>query len=250
MEKIKIISLSVANLSFAEQISQICRWAKTKASKVVCCANVHMVIEAYRDQEFSKQLEQADLITADGMPLVWYTKKRAGIALERVAGMDLLPALCQQAAKENLKLFFVGSTQEVLLLIKQRLSNDYPQLQLVGLLAPPFRALSLQEETELVEKINASGAELVFVSFGCPKQEKWMLRNRNKIKAVMVGVGGAFPVFAGKQKRAPLWMQKIGLEWLYRLMKEPRRLLRRYLVTNLYFIWLVIAEALGLLKTY
>jgi len=249
MQKIKIISLSVANLSFAEQVSQICQWALAKASKVVCCANVHMVVEAYKDKEFSKQLEKADLITPDGMPLVWYTRKRAGVVLERVAGMDLLPALCQQAVEKSLKIFFLGSTEEILMAIKRRLTKDYPRIQLAGLLAPPFRSLSLQEEAELIKRINASGAELVFVSFGCPKQEKWMLRNKNKIKAVMVGVGGAFSVFAGKQKRAPLWMQKNGLEWLYRLIKEPRRLLMRYLVTNMYFIWLITAETLGLLKT-
>ncbi len=201
-----------------------------------------MTIEAWRSSEFKAIVDGADLVTLDGMPLVKSLNLLYGIKQERVAGMDLMPGLISKAAQKNLSIFFYGSTNEVLDKITSRINREYPDLKIAGVYSPPFRELSEREECEIVEHINASGANMVMVALGCPRQEFWMARQKGKISAVMLGLGGAFPVYAGLQKRAPLWMQKCSLEWFYRLCQEPRRLFKRYFVTNSLFILLIIRE--------
>ena len=201
-----------------------------------------MTVEAYDDREFAGIVNRASIVTPDGMPLVKMFRYLYGERQERVAGMDLMPDLLKSAAEENVSVFFYGSTEEMLGIVRKRAEELYPNLNVAGTLSPPFRELTAEEKESVTDNINNSGAGLIFVSLGCPKQERWMSEMTDKINGVMVGVGGAFSVFAGIQNRAPGWMQKLSLEWLFRFIKEPGRLWKRYLYTNSKFIFLAISE--------
>jgi N-acetylglucosaminyldiphosphoundecaprenol N-acetyl-beta-D-mannosaminyltransferase len=239
-----VIGFPVAALSFQEQADIILKWASQRLSKVVCVANVHMLIEGTQKPDFAKVLQNADLLTPDGMPLVWVMKLLRGKSQDRVAGMDLMLALCQKAQTHNIGIFFVGSTPEILNCIRLRLRQDFPDLMISGMEALPFRPLTLAEDESIIRQINASGAGIVMVSLGCPKQEKWMHEHKDRIQAVMLGLGGAFPVYAGVQKWAPLWVRQAGCEWLYRLLQEPKRLWKRYAVTIPPFIALACQQVI------
>lgn len=212
------------------------------SSEYICIANVHMCIEAKQEPDFALIVNNADLVTPDGMPLVWALHLLYGIKQERVAGMDLLPALLKEAEFKNLKICFYGGTESMLDLTKQYLKMNYSELSNPLFISPPFRELSSIEVDKDINLINNFGANLVFVALGCPKQEKWMAAMKGKINACMVGIGGALPVMIGMQKRAPIWMQQYGLEWLFRLIQEPRRLFKRYFVTNSLFVYYLIIE--------
>ena len=235
---VNIVSSPVSALPFENQIDVIAGWAKQKVSKFVCVANVHMLMEAHWNQDFRAVLEKADLVTPDGMPLVWLMRAFGFKEQDRVAGLDILLAVCRRAESDGQSVFFVGSTEDVLEKIRVRLSEDFPNLKVAGTMSPPFRTLTSAEDEALVREINESGAEIVFVAFGCPKQESWMAQHRDRISAVMVGLGAVFPLYAGLHHRAPLWIRESGLEWLYRLFQEPRRLWKRYGTTIPPFLWL------------
>lgn len=235
----KVIGFSIAALSFDAQTALMLQWAKARLSKVVCIANVHMVMEAYQDQQFAEILHSADLVTPDGMPLVWMLRLLGAVGQERVAGPDVLSALCQLAPREEVSLFFLGSQTAVLEKMRVRLEREFPSLKIAGMEPLPFRPMTAAEDEAIIEKLNSSGAGMVLIALGCPKQEKWMAAHRGKVQAVMVGLGGAFPVYAGIHKRPPRFVQLSGLEWLYRLIQEPRRLWKRYFSTMPMFVWLV-----------
>lgn len=237
-----VIGFPVSVLSFNQQVEAILGWASERASKVVCVANVHMLMEGYWKPEFAKVLTEADLLTPDGMPLVWVTSLLKRKRQQRAAGMELMQALCRRAQKSGVSVFFLGSENETLEKIRTRLAKDFPQLKIAGMLSPPFRPLSTAEDSAIVERINQSGAGLVFVSLGCPKQEMWMSEHRGRVKGTMIGLGGAFPVYAGVKQWAPKWVRNNGLEWLYRLLQEPGRLWKRYASTIPPFIWLAIKQ--------
>ena len=156
---------------------------------------------------------------------------------ERVTGPDLMLALF--ARDNGLKHYFYGSSEETLALLKEKLAEKYPHLQIAGMVSPPFRELSEAEDKEMVDQINASGADIIWVGLGAPKQEKWMYAHKDHVNGVMIGVGAGFDYHAGNIKRAPGWMQKLSLEWLYRLLQDPKRLFKRYLVTNTRYLWLI-----------
>ncbi|MCF2146314.1 WecB/TagA/CpsF family glycosyltransferase [Desmonostoc muscorum LEGE 12446] len=240
----KIVNSPVNVLKFDEQIGIILQWAKNFESMVVCVANVHMLIEAYRQPSFARILENADLVTPDGMPLVWMLQLLGAKNQNRVAGLDILLELCRLAPQQNISIYFVGSETRVLEQMRQKLKVQFPDLKIAGMEPLPFRPLTPGENDALIKNINQSRAGLVFVALGCPKQEYWMAQNKGKIKAVMIGLGGAFPMYAGIHKRAPLWLQKLGLEWAYRLIQEPKRLWKRYCTTNGIFIYLALKQLL------
>jgi len=239
-----VLGISVTALSFDDQMQTILNCAKRGESRTVCVANVHMLVEAHSDVDFAKVLDNADVITPDGMPLVWMMRQRGLHTQDRVAGLDIILALCKLAQLHNVSVFFVGSQTEILKRMRTRLDREFPQLQIAGMEPLPFRPLTPDEDEAIMKQINDSGAGLVFVSLGCPKQERWMDQHKGKIQAVMIGLGGAFPVYAGLKKRAPAWIRNIGLEWLYRLGQEPRRLASRYWVTNIAFLWMLIKQSL------
>jgi N-acetylglucosaminyldiphosphoundecaprenol N-acetyl-beta-D-mannosaminyltransferase len=236
-----LISFPVSTGTYAAMLDEIITCSKKEASASVCIANVHMIVTAYQDRQFGPAVRSADIVTPDGLPLTWAIRLLFGIKQPRVAGMDLLPDLIEAAADNGIPVFFYGGTPDMLNKTNVYLQTTYKQLSIAGMYSPPFRPLSSDEEQQIADTINQSGAKMVFVVLGCPKQEKWMAAMKNRIAAVMIGVGGALPVLIGMQKRAPEWMQKNGLEWLYRLGQEPKRLFRRYAVTNTLFVLLVAA---------
>lgn len=239
-----ILNSPITALPFDEQMFLIFRWARARESRMVCLANVHMLMEAYWHSEFASVLKAADLVAPDGMPLVWMLRNMGNRNQDRVAGMDVFMRLCQLSSSSNVSIFFVGSETEVLEKMKQRLNREFPNLQIAGMEPLPFRPLTIEEDNALIEKINTSGAGIVFVCLGCPKQEYWMLQHQHKIKAVSIGIGAVFAVYAGLQHRAPRLMRNFGLEWFYRLMQEPHRLGQRYGQTIPPFMWLSFQQLL------
>ncbi|BAY34796.1 WecB/TagA/CpsF family glycosyl transferase [Nostoc carneum NIES-2107] len=241
----KVLDFPITALTFENQIQTILKWAIARESKTVCVANVHMLMEAHWNPEFARVLKTADVVTPDGMPLVWMMRRMGARSQDRVAGMDILQGLCQLAQIQNVSVFFLGSQTEILAKMRQRLEQEFPYLKIAAMEPLPFRPLTETEDADLVKKINKSGAGLVFVSLGCPKQENWMAQHKGKIQAVMIGVGGVFPVYAGIHKRAPRIVRELGFEWLYRWLQEPRRLWSRYMTTIPPFIWLATKQLLS-----
>ena len=243
--KRKLLDIPVTCLPFEEQIMLMLRWAKIRASKVICLANVHMLIEAYRNPTFAKVLHDADLVTPDGKPLVIMLRKLGIKNQNQVAGFDVFLNLCDLAEQTGTKVYFLGSTEDILKKMKQKLNREYPILQIAGMKAPPnisIPEIINNKDLNLIEEINQSGAGIVFVCLGCPKQEIWMSQHQGTIQAVMIGVGAVFSMYAGINPRAPQWIQQAGLEWLYRLLQEPRRLWRRYSSTIPSFLYLAIKQ--------
>ena len=239
-----LINSPVCILSFEEQINQIIVWAKSCQSRIVCVANVHMLVEAAQNLNFATVLKKADLVTPDGMPLVLMLKLMGVDRAERVAGMDIFLSTCQRAAQAELSIFLLGSKPEILDKICRRLKQEFPTLIIAGVKSPPFIPIISNLDLETVQSINTSGAKIVFVALGCPKQELWMIQHREKIPAVMIGVGGVFPVYAGIMKPAPHLIQQMGFEWLFRLVQEPQRLWRRYATTIPVFLYLAFKQLL------
>jgi N-acetylglucosaminyldiphosphoundecaprenol N-acetyl-beta-D-mannosaminyltransferase len=234
--KKRIVSLNIDLIGYHAALAKVITLAKERTPSYVCFANVHMTIEAYDEPEFSRQINGAALVLSDGMPLVKCIKWQYKYEQERIAGMDFMPDIIKLAAKNKLKIFLFGSTLDVLCKIKTRIEVDFIDC-VVDYFSPPFeRSIN---DPQYVDEINKSGANIVLVALGCPKQEKWMADNSNLINAVLLGVGGAFPVYAGLTKRAPKAMQMTGTEWLYRLMQEPARLFYRYFRTNIKFLFLL-----------
>jgi len=235
-EGAKVIDSFIHALSWEEALARITVWARARESRYVCICNVHSVITATQDAEFKQVLRHADMATPDGMPVAWMLRKLGFAGQERINGPDLMWKYCAQAARSGEAVYFYGSSLEALCRMSVKLRAAFPELQIGGVYSPPFRAEGEAEEDAIITSINESGAGVVFVGLGCPKQEKWMAVHHNRIHAVMIGVGAAFDYHAGTVQRAPLWMQRNGLEWSYRLLSDPRRLWKRYLVTNTLFI--------------
>jgi len=241
----KVLDFPITALTFENQIQIILKWAIACESRTVCVANVHMLMEAHWNPEFASILKNADVVTPDGMPLVWMMRRMGARYQDRVAGMDILQRLCQLAQIENVSVFFLGSQTEILSRMRKRLEQEFPKLEIAAMEPLPFRPLTENEDAQLINNINSSGAGLVFVSLGCPKQENWMAQHKGKIQAVMLGVGGVFPVYAGFHKRAPRIVRELGFEWLYRCIQEPRRLWSRYVTTIPPFMWLATKQLLS-----
>ncbi len=246
MTKVCILGIGVDRTSYPSATQQILDWALRRESRYVCVANVHMVMEAYDDAAFRQVVNAADLVTPDGMPLVWIMRWQGLRQQERVYGPTLTLYVLEAASREGLPVGFYGSTPETLEKLKTNLQARYPSLKIVYSYAPPFRSLTAEEDEEVVKAINDSGARILFVGLGCPKQERWMAAHKGRVQAVMLGVGAAFDFLAGVKPQAPRWMQCAGLEWFFRLLTEPRRLWRRYLYNNPRFVLLVLLQLLGL----
>lgn len=214
-------------------------FALKKKPSYVCFANVHMVIEAYNDKTILNQVDNANLVLPDGKPLALACNMLYGKKQERISGMDFTPRLLEKANENKFSIFVYGSTDNIITALKEKITNNYPAIHFAGAISPPFRPLTDDEIKIDIEEINRSGANIVLVSLGCPKEGRWMSKTSGKINAVLIGIGGALPVVAGIQKRAPRWMQNMALEWFYRLMQQPGRLFTRYLYTNSYFLFLL-----------
>ncbi|WP_069470589.1 WecB/TagA/CpsF family glycosyltransferase [Candidatus Marithrix sp. Canyon 246] len=242
-----ILGMRVDATNYNKATNQVIQWIKNNESRYVCIANVHMTMEAYDKPEFQKIVNSADLVTPDGMPLVW-TLRRLGIKIDdRVYGPTLMLHVCEAAEKHGIPIGLYGGSSETLEALKKNLKNKYTKIKIVYSYSPPFRSLTPEEDEQVVTNINALGVKILLVGLGCPKQEIWMNNHKDRLKVVMLGVGAAFDFHAGKIKQAPRWMQNIGIEWLFRLIMEPKRLWKRYLKHNPRFVVLIILQ---LIKTW
>jgi N-acetylglucosaminyldiphosphoundecaprenol N-acetyl-beta-D-mannosaminyltransferase len=228
--------------SYEEATGRIIQWAEAKDSCYVCAANVHMVMEAHDDPGFLQVVNSADLVTPDGMPLVWCLRQLGVGSATRIYGPTLTLHVCRAAADNHIPVALYGGTEQSLSAFTNFLNDSFPLIQIVCGIAPPFRPLTEKEDDAYTRQIAASGARILLVGIGCPKQEKWMAQHISKISAVMLGVGAAFDFHSGRVKQAPVAMQQMGLEWLYRLIQEPQRLWKRYFKQNPRFIILFLIQ--------
>ena len=233
---ISVIDAPIDQVTWSEAIQRLSLWGGQNESRVVCICNAHSVVTAKQDSEFNQVLKHADMSTPDGAPVAWMIKKISGQSQDRINGPDLMLKYCEHAEKIGQSIYLYGGKESTLNILVDVLKSKYPNLKIAGYLSPPFRELTSEEKYKIIQDINNSGANTVWVGLGCPKQEKWMHEHKGKINAVMIGVGAAFDYHAGTIQRAPKWMQDSGLEWFHRLCSEPKRLWKRYLVTNTLFV--------------
>ena len=241
---VKLKNFNLNRGSYSSFVSTIINWGLQRRPSTICVANVHMFIEAQNNPDFLKIINEADMVTPDGKPICWALKLLNGVEQDRVAGMDLLPDLLKEMDDKQMSVYFYGGSQEMLDATQAHITAHYPRVKIAGMHSPPFGIIPAEEAAKQVDNINASMPHILFVILGCPKQEKWMAANKHRLNTVAIGVGGALPVLTGMQKRSPKWMQDAGLEWLYRLGQEPKRLFKRYAVTNSKFIGIVMSEFL------
>jgi N-acetylglucosaminyldiphosphoundecaprenol N-acetyl-beta-D-mannosaminyltransferase len=248
MDRRTIIAVTINLTSYQESTDKIIQWAKEDPGHNVCAANVHMVMEAYDHKEFREVVKTSDMVTPDGVPLVWMLRLKGVRGQARVYGPTLMLHVLEMAARDQIPVGFYGGKPDVLDMLVIQMKSKYPNLNIAYSYSPPFKTLTNEEDDEVCLQIGNHGVRILFVGLGCPKQEIWMAGHKGKIPAVMLGVGAAFDFLAGNRPQAPTWMQVIGLEWLFRLLHEPRRLARRYLYNNPRFIVLALADLLGLLN--
>jgi N-acetylglucosaminyldiphosphoundecaprenol N-acetyl-beta-D-mannosaminyltransferase len=241
-----VLGMKVSRTSYQHASDLVIEWARHKASKYVCVATVNNVMESYDSETVQTVMNQADLVTPDGMPLVWAMRALGWQEATRVYGPDLTPIVLEKAAAAKIPIGFYGGAPEVLHKLVERVQTQYPGLQVAYSLSPPFRPLSEQEDQQVIRAINDSGARILFIGLNTPKQDVWMAAHRDKVQAVMLGVGAAFDFLAGSKRQAPRWIMPLGLEWLFRLATEPRRLWKRYLKHNPRFVVLLALQLLGL----
>lgn len=202
----------------------------------ICVSNVHTTVMSFENESYRTIQNCGYMALPDGKPLSVVSKKRGWKEAERVTGPDLMAKIFEISQIKGYKHYFYGSTQETLDTLQTKLNNKYPNLNIVGMYSPPFRTLSAEEDQDIIKKINESNADFLWVGLGAPKQEIWMYEHKGIINSIMIGVGAGFDYHAEKIKRAPILMQKLGLEWSYRLIQDPKRLWKRYLTTNIKFI--------------
>jgi N-acetylglucosaminyldiphosphoundecaprenol N-acetyl-beta-D-mannosaminyltransferase len=237
------VGVSAINISIA--VDTLAQWIAERNQNYVCVTGVHGVMESYRDPELRDIHNRAGLVTPDGMPLVWISRLMGFSGVERVYGPDLMLAVCERSIGSGWRHFFYGGADGVPEVLVRRLSERFPRLVIVGTYSPPFRSLTEKENDAIVERINAANPDIVWVGISTPKQERWMAAQVGRIAApVMVGCGAAFDFHAGVKRQAPRWMMRAGLEWVFRMATEPRRLGPRYLVNNPMFVGLMLRQML------
>jgi N-acetylglucosaminyldiphosphoundecaprenol N-acetyl-beta-D-mannosaminyltransferase len=246
VRRVNILGVGVSALTMAQALRTIDDWVAHDEHHYVCVTGVHGVMESQHDAVLRRIHNAAGLVTPDGMPLVWLSRLKGERHVERVYGPDLLLEVCGSTARRGYRHFFYGGADGVPERLADRLGHRFPGISIAGTYAPPFRRLTAAEDEMIVRRINAAGPDIVWVGLSTPKQERWMHEHVGRLDArVLIGVGAAFDFHAGLKKQAPRWMQRSGLEWSFRLLTEPRRLWRRYLVNNPLFLWYVMLHALG-----
>ncbi len=231
-----ILGMRVDATSYGDACDRILQWAAEARHAYVCVASVNNVMHSHDDPQFERAMNDAALVTPDGMPLVWGLRALGIRQQTRVYGPTLTLHLCERAAAAGVPVGFIGGAPHVLSAAVAELRRRFPALDIAFAESPPFRPLTEEEEEGIRRRVNESGVKVLFVGFGCPAQERWMAANSSVLDLVLVGVGAAFDFIAGAKRQAPSWLQRIGLEWLFRLVTEPRRLWRRYLYNNPRFV--------------
>lgn len=231
-----VLGMRVDATSYDSATDQILEWASLSQTRCVCEAPIHMVMESYDAPDYQRCINDADLVTPGGMPIVWFMRLLGVRGQPRVYGPELTLRVCEAAARAKVSVGFLGGTAEVVRDLARNLERRYPGLPVVFSYSPPFRPSTPQEDQEVCAQIAASGCRILFVGLGCPKQERWMAEHRDRVRAVMLGVGAAFDFISGHKPQAPGWLRSMGGEWLFRLATEPRRLWRRYAYHNPRFV--------------
>jgi N-acetylglucosaminyldiphosphoundecaprenol N-acetyl-beta-D-mannosaminyltransferase len=248
-ERVNVLGVGVCAITMADALALIDRWIAAGVRRYVCVTGVHGVMESHVDPALRDIHNRAGLVTPDGMPLVWISWLRGHRQVERVYGPDLMLACCRASVSKGYRHFFYGGGPGVPERLAARLQVRFPGLNVVGTWSPPFRELSATEEEAMIDRMAAAQPDIVWVGLSTPKQERWMARSLGRVPAaVLIGVGAAFDVHAGLKKQAPQWMRRTGLEWLFRLATEPRRLWRRYLINNPWFLWRLLLQASGVVR--
>ena len=246
-ERVNILGVNVSSVTVDSAVATIQEWIDAGQREYVCVTCVHGVMESQRSAELRQVHNRAGMVTPDGMPLAWLLRLLGHSNCDRVCGPELMPTVICRSVERGVRHFLYGGTEQVLDQLAAELVRIAPGVQIVGSYAPPFRAMTPEEDGAAVKMINESRPDIVWCGLGMPKQELWMARHREQLDApVLIGVGAAFDIHAGVTKRAPPFLRRTGFEWTYRLIKEPRRLWRRYLGNNPLFIILVALQTLGL----
>lgn len=232
-----ILGVDIAAIDMNWLVDYLNHNVKNLSGDYICVANVHTTVTAYEDQEYCKVQNSGIMAIPDGGPLSSVGRKRGFKNMKRTTGPDLMEEIFKISVEKGFRHYFYGSTEEVLEALYQKLEDNYPGIQIAGMYSPPFRPLTEEENKAVIDRINETHADYIWVGLGAPKQESWMAHNQGKLNGLMIGVGAGFSYHADLLKRAPAWMQKSNLEWLFRLLQEPRRLFARYLCTNLKFVW-------------
>jgi N-acetylglucosaminyldiphosphoundecaprenol N-acetyl-beta-D-mannosaminyltransferase len=249
-DRVNILGVGAMPLDLSRAVATLERWRVEGRKEYVCVVSVHGLVVAQRDPAIRHALNHCGMATEDGMPLVWWSRLAGFSQARRVCGSDLLDKVCAHDAPNKFRHYFYGATPKVLEQLIGRLKKRHPELCVAGYHSPPFRPLTESEDAADIAAINEAQPDFVWVGLGMPKQEKWMVAHLGKINAAaLIGVGAAFDFHAGTKPRAPVWMQHAGLEWLFRLMCEPRRLAHRYLIDNSLFVFHALQQLMGL-KTY
>lgn len=232
-----IMGVNIAAINMGWLLSFTKKYIKALSGDYMCVSNVHTTVMSYEDPEYCAIQNGGIMAIPDGGPLSSVGRKRGYKKMERTTGPSYMGEILKISQEKGYRHYFYGSTPETLEKLNDTLTHDYPGLQIVGMFSPPFRPMTEEEDWEIVERINEVNADFIWIGLGAPKQEKWMAAHQGKVNGFMVGVGAGFDYFAGNIERAPEWMQKNNLEWVYRLLQDPKRLFKRYLHTNTKFIW-------------
>lgn len=244
--RVNILGVGAMPLDLGKATATLERWRIERQRKYVCLISVHGLVMAQHDPAIRDALNRSSMAAEDGMPLVWWSRLSGFGHARRVCGSDLLDAVCAYGLARGYRHYFYGASPEVLGLLTDRLERRHPGLIVAGYRAPPFRPQSAEEDAEDIVTINETRPDFVWIGLGMPKQEKWMVEHLGKINATaLIGIGAAFDFHAGTKPRAPIWMQRSGLEWLFRLMTEPRRLAHRYLIDNALFVGYLLGQITG-----
>lgn len=241
IKRFDILGVKVSVVNLQKTVSLVNHWITKKQGHYICVSDVHCIIQSQTDREFRKIQNNSGLTVPNGMPLVWLGKLQHLDSIDCVYGPDLMLSLLQLAEQKGYPVFFFGNTAEVLARLTDKIKNQFPQLNIAGIAPHPFRPLTENENQKLISLINKSRPSILFVGTGAPRQELWIGRNWNKLNVpVALGVGAAFDFLSGFKINPPKWLQRTGFGWLFRLLSEPRRLYRRYLIGNWFFLYRII----------
>jgi N-acetylglucosaminyldiphosphoundecaprenol N-acetyl-beta-D-mannosaminyltransferase len=237
-----ILNVRVDATTYADATARVISWAQEARSSYVCLATVNAIMEAHGSRKYQRVMREADLVTSDGMPLVWLLRGLGIAEASRVYGPDLTIAVLAAAAERGIPVGFYGASEPVISKLVETVRRRFPRLKIAYAFSPPFRALTAEEDDQITNAIAKSDARILFVGLGGAKQDYWMHAHHGRVRCVTLGVGAAFDFIAGAKPQAPRWMQRSGLEWIFRLGTEPRRLWRRYLSRNPHFAILALAQ--------
>lgn len=247
IKRTNVLGVGVSAINIPMALEVLDGWIERREAHYVTVTNVHCVMECQYDEDLRRIHNEAGMVTPDGMPLVWLSRRSGHSHVSRVYGPDLMLAVCEHSVEKHYRHFLFGGAEGVTGQLAGRLRERFPGLEIVGMVTPPFRKMTPEEDAALAEQIHALKPDIVWVGLGAPKQERWMAEHVQQLNVpALIGVGAAFDFHSGSKKQAPRWMQRCGLEWLFRLMTEPKRLWKRYLIYNPQFIGLVILQQLGL----